>query len=234
MGEFRHATDVFLDIFDNAPIRQLAAGEVLIAAGTPAEEVFNILDGMLMVSRTGRDGRRQVLSFLFRDNFVGLTATEHYFFTVEAVVSTRVACRSRQAFNARLAADPEAERAFLNMMFRVLEDVVDALYSLGQRTAVERLAVFLLYLRHWRRLSGGFGDDADPALAEVGLPMRREDIADFLGLQKETVSRSFSQLETRGLIRRLDSHRVAIINLAALRELAGVMDFAAPRRLVRG
>ena len=234
MSESRHATDIFLDIFDDAPVRHLAAGEVLIAAGAPAEEVFNILDGMLMVSRTGRDGRRQVLSFLFRDNFVGLTATDHYFFTVEAVVPTQVACRSRQAFNTQLANDPEAERAFLNMMFRVLEDVVDALYSLGQRTAVERLAVFLLYLRHWRRLAAGLTDDADPALREVSLPMRREDIADFLGLQKETVSRSFGQLEARGLIRRLDSQRVAIADLAALRDLAGVMDFAAPRRLVRG
>jgi CRP/FNR family transcriptional regulator len=233
MAEPRHATDVFLDIFDHAPTRELAAGEVLISAGAAAIEVFNILSGMLMVSRTGRDGRRQVLSFLFRDNFVGLTATDHYFFTVEAVTPARIACCSRAVFNARLAHDAEAERAFLNMMFRVLEDVVDALYSLGQRTAVERLAVFLLYMRHWRRLSEGFADDTDPALSELSLPMRREDIADFLGLQKETVSRGFGQLEARGLIRRLNTHRIEIADLAALRELAGVMDFAAPLRLVR-
>jgi CRP/FNR family transcriptional regulator len=144
-----------------------------------------------------------------------------------------VACCSRAAFNTRLAADPEAERAFLNMTFRVLEDMVDAIYSLGQRTALERLAVFLLYLRHWRRLSESIADDAEPTLNAVDLPMTREDIADFLGLQKETVSRSFGQLEERGLIRRLDSHRVRIIDLAALRELAGVMDFAAPRRLAQ-
>jgi CRP/FNR family transcriptional regulator len=225
--------DVFLDAFDDAPTRDLAPGEVLIAAGAPADQVFNILSGMLMLSRTGRDGRRQVLSFLVKDNFVGLTATDRYFFTVEAVTPARVACCSRVAFNARLERDPEAERAFLNMMFRVLEDMVDAIYSLGQRNAIERLAVFLLYLRHWRRLSEGVADDAEPALAEVGLPMMREDIADFLGLQKETVSRSFGQLEKRGLIRRLDNHRVRIANLEALRELAGVMDFAAPRRLVR-
>lgn len=233
MAESRHAADIFLDIFDNAPTRELAAGEVLIAAGSPASEVFNILSGMLMVSRTGRDGRRQVLSFLFPDSFVGLTATDHYFFTVEAVTPARVASCSRQDFNARLGRDPEAERAFLNMMFRVLEDMVDAIYSLGQRTALERLAVFLLYLRHWHRLTDRVSDDADPALNEVSLPMTREDIADFLGLKHETVSRSFGQLERRGLIQRQDGHRVAITDLAALRELAGVLDFAAPRRLVR-
>lgn len=226
--------DIFLQAFDNAPTRQLQPGEALIAAGAPAEQVFNILDGMLMVSRTGRDGRRQVLSFLVRDNFVGLTATDHYFFTVEAVTPSRVACCSRAAFNARLEQDPAAERAFLHMMFRVIEDMLDAIYSLGQRSALERLAVFLLYLRHCRRLADGIAEDLDPALNEVDLPMTREDVADFLGLKKETVSRSFGQLEAKGLIRRYGSHHVHIADLQALRDLAGVVDFAAPRRLVTG
>jgi len=61
--------------------------------------------------------------------------------------------------------------------------------------------------------------------------MTREDIADYVGLQKETVSRSFGQLERRGLIRRLDSHRIRILDLPRLRELAGVVDFAASARL---
>jgi CRP/FNR family transcriptional regulator len=233
MAEPQHPTDIFLDIFDNAPTRELAPGEILITAGSAADQVFNILSGMLMLSRTGRDGRRQVLAFLFRDNFVGLTATDHYFFTVEAVTPSRVACCPRQVFDAELDRNPAAERAFLNMMFRVLEDMLDALYSLGQRTATERLAVFLLYLRHWRRLSEGPFDDSDPALNEVRLPMTREDIADFLGLQKETVSRSFRQLEERGLIAREHSHGVRILSMVALRELAGIGDFAAPARLLR-
>jgi CRP/FNR family transcriptional regulator len=234
MADLQPHADVFLAAFDNAPQRDLQPGEVLIAAGAPAEQVFNILSGTLMLSRTGRDGRRQVLSFLFRDNFVGLTATDRYFFTVEAVIPTRVACCSRAAFNAMLEKDPAAERAFLNMMFRVVEDMLDAVYSLGQRSALERLAVFLLYLRHWRWLSDGTVGELDPVLNDVHLPMTREDIADFLGLKKETVSRSFGQLEARGLIRRTGSHHVEIASLEGLRELAGVMDFAAPRRLRAG
>lgn len=226
--------DVFLDVFHGAPTRELQPGEVLISAGAPADQVFNILSGMLMLSRTGRDGRRQVLSFLVRDNFLGLTTTDRYYFSVEAVTPARVACCARSTFDARLAGDPRAERAFLNMTSRVLEDLLDAVYSLGQRTAIERLAVFLLYLRHARRLAEGIADDTAPTLNDVALPMTRQDIADFLGLQKETVSRSFRQLEERGLIRRLDSHQVRLTGLPALRELAGVVDFAAPRRLVRG
>ncbi len=223
--------DVFLDIFDSAPVRDLEPGEVIISAGEPATQVFNIQSGVLRVTRTGTDGRRQVLSFLFRDNFVGLTATETYFFSVEAVTHARVTCCPRRQLDERLAADPKAERAFLNMMFRVIEDILDVVYSLGQRTAIERLAVFLLYLRHWRRLTDNLADDGDPALREIQVPMSREDIADFLGLKKETVSRSFRDLEERGLIRRLDTHRIRVDDLESLRQLAGVRDFASPRRL---
>lgn len=233
MPEFTQPDNAFLDIFNAAPVRTLSPGEVLISAGGPADQVFNILSGVLRVSRSGTDGRRQVLSFLFRDNFVGLTATESYFFSVEAVTTARVACCPRKALDERLARDPAAERAFLHMMFRVLEDILDVVYSLGQRTAIERLAVFLLYLRHWRRLTEGPSDDASPELLDIQVPMSREDIADFLGLKKETVSRSFKELETRGLIRRLDTHRVRVLDLEGLRGLAGIRDFAAPRRPVQ-
>lgn len=233
MTDLSLAQDLFLDIFDGAPVRELGAGEVLIHAGAAADKVFNIVSGMLMVSRTGGDGRRQVLSFLFRDNFVGLTATDRYYFTVQAVVSTQVACRPRQNLLEKLSANPEYERTFLNMLFRVLEDAFDLIYSIGQRTAVERLAVFVLYMRHWQRLSEGMVDDGDERLGRVDLPMSREDIADFLGLKKETVSRSFKQLEIRSLLRRLDNDAVEILDLNQLRQLAGIWDFAAPRRITR-
>jgi CRP/FNR family transcriptional regulator len=119
------------------------------------------------------------------------------------------------------------------MMLRVVEDILDVVYSLGQRTARERLAVFLLYLRHWRRLTENLPDDSDPRLADIEIPMNREDIADFLGLKKETVSRSFKELETDRLILRSGSHHVSVLDLAALRELAGIRDFASPRRLAQ-
>jgi len=228
------AHDVFLEVFDGAAPQDLAAGEILLNAGAPADHVYNIESGMLMVSRTGGDGRRQVLSFLVRDNFVGLTATDHYFFTVEAVMPSRVVGCPRRVLTERLASDAEAERTFMNMLFRVLEDAYDLVYNLGQRTAVERLAVFLLYMRYWRRLNDRITEDTDPVLDSVQLPMSREDIADFLGLKKETVSRSFRQLEERGLISRRERNGVQIEALEALRELAGIWDFASPRRLNAG
>jgi CRP/FNR family transcriptional regulator len=223
--------DVFLDVFEGAPVRELKAGESLIHAGANADQVFNILEGALLVSRIGNDGRRQVLSFLFKDNFVGLSATDTYFFSVQAVTDARIACRPRILLEQRLEQDPIAERAFLNMVFRVLENALDLVYSLGQRTAHERLAVFLLYLRHRRMLAEKLADGA-PELALVHLPMSRQDIADFLGLKKETVSRSFTALDKQGLISRPDNYHAEILNLSGLRELAGIQDFSSPLRLV--
>jgi CRP/FNR family transcriptional regulator len=223
--------DVFLDVFKGAPTRRLTAGEMLIHAGEPASQVFNIVDGTLMVSRIGKDGRRQVLSFLFKDNFVGLTATEEYFFTVEAVSDAVIVSRSRATLEKHLANDPVAERTFLNMVFRVLENSLDLVYSLGQRTAVERAAVFLLYLRHRALISEGIGEPQDTNVGSVLLPMSRQDIADFLGLKKETVSRSLTQLEDKGLIARPNAHEALLQDLHELRELAGITDFASPLRL---
>ncbi|MDH3977065.1 MAG: helix-turn-helix domain-containing protein [Gammaproteobacteria bacterium] len=223
--------DLFLDVFTEAPVIKLEPGEVLLHAGGRADRVFNIVSGMLMVSRTGGDGRRQILSFPVQNHFVGLTSTEDYFFTVEAVKASTVAFCSRNVLMERLAADPEAERTYLNMLTRVLEDAYDLVYSLGQRTAFERLAVFILYLRHWYRQSANIKNDDSTALNKIELPMSREDIADFLGLKKETVSRSFRQLEDQGLILRDDRNNVSIENLPALRELAGIWDFASPRHL---
>jgi CRP-like cAMP-binding protein len=222
--------DVFLDVFEGAPLRQLRAGETLFHAGSEADHVFNIVSGTLMATRIGTDGRRQVLSFLFRDNFVGLSASNTYFFTVEAVTAATVACRPRRALETRLDKDPQAERAFLHMVLRVFENSLDLVYSLGQRTAIERLAVFLLYLRNRQRIATGLPESA-PELALIELPMSRQDIADFLGLKKETVSRSFTQLDIRGLITRPDNLHARITHLAALRELAGIQDFASPLRL---
>ncbi len=228
---FDNATDdMFLDIFDSTPVRELEAGEVLIHAGSSADQIFNIVDGTLMVSRIGIDGRRQVLSFLFRNNFVGLSATDQYFFSVEAVTSAKITYCNRHVLEARLAKDPAADRAFLNMVFRVLENSLDLVYSLGQRTAVERLAVFLLYLRNRHMYSAGLSETSSK-LASISLPMTRQDIADFLGLKKETVSRSFTRLDRNGLIDRKHSTSVEVTDLARLRQLAGIQDFASPLRV---
>ena len=225
------ADDIFLDVFKAATSRRLQPGEVLIHAGDPAERVYTILDGMLMVSRLGLDGRRQVLSFMFPGHFVGLTASRVYNFTIEAVVPSVVAGQPRKLLDRRLASDRAAERAFIAMTYRAMDNLIDLVFSLCQRTARERLAVFVLYLRHRYLLAAGLALADDQAMRLVPLPMSRVDIADFTGLKKETVSRSLAQLEREGLLARRGDRDVEILDLAGLRQVAGVLDFSSPMRM---
>ena len=92
------------------------------------------------------------------------------------------------------------------------------------------VAVFLLYLRNRHMISSALEDTAI-ALQTIALPMSRQDIADFLGLKKETVSRSFTHLDKEGFINRTTSHEIEVTDLAGLRELAGIHDFASPLRV---
>ena len=215
----------FFAVFDEAPVRELAAGETLIYEGDPADYVYNSLEGMLMLFRSGSDGRRQVIGYLWPNNFVGLSSLGHYRFSAKAITPVRVAFRRRDALEKLFADDPDAEHQFVNMVFRVLEGVLDLVYTLGQRTSVERIAVFLMFLHNRDQRFGHLLEtDDSPDAPVLRLPMTRTDIADFLGLKIETVSRGLRKLSDRSLIELQGSHAVRIVDMAGLETLAGIDD----------
>ncbi|MSP49514.1 MAG: hypothetical protein EXQ95_09330 [Alphaproteobacteria bacterium] len=110
---------------------------------------------------------------------------------------------------------PTLERRLLGMVSHELAAAQDQMLLLGRKTAKERLASFLLLLANAARRDGRSGNPVD-------LPMSRWDIADYLGLTVETVSRSFTQLRRQGMIRLLDGNRVDLAGPDDLQELAGV------------
>ena len=116
------------------------------------------------------------------------------------------------------------------MVYRVLENSMDLVYSLGQRTAVERVAVFLLYLRNRNKVARNLADDS-LELAQVALPMSRQDIADFLRAQERNGE---PQLHPAGrawpdLPSLITPGRLSMIS-PGLRKLAGIEDFSSPLR----
>lgn len=220
-----HDDQRFFKVFDGAPVRELAAGETLVYEGEAAEYVYNSLEGMLMLFRSGSDGRRQVIGYLWPNNFVGLSSLGNYRFSAKAVTPVRVAYRRRDALEKLFREDPTAEHQFINMVFRVLESVLDLLYTLGQRTSVERIAVFLMFLHNRDQRFGHLLENDDEAGHPVlKLPMTRTDIADFLGLKIETVSRGLRKLSDMSLIQLQGSHAVQIVDMDGLASLAGLED----------
>ncbi|WP_292069190.1 helix-turn-helix domain-containing protein [Brevundimonas sp. UBA7534] len=194
----------------------LKAGEGLIRQGDPAGHVFNITSGSVRVYKLLSDGRRQITGFLFAGDFVGLATGDDYAFSAEAIEDATL-CRFRKSeYRALIREAPALESALLERATHELAAAQNQMLLLGRKTALERVASFLLNLPE---------DPVRPATdGMVRLPMTRAEIADYLGLTIETVSRVFSRLKTTGVIRLVSLHELRIEEpdrLAALAEGEG-------------
>lgn len=191
----------------------LHAGEALIREGDDARHVFNITSGSVRVYKLLSDGRRQITGFLFAGDFLGLATGQTYVFSAEAI-EPATACRFRKSdYRTLIRETPALEAALLDRATHELAAAQNQMLLLGRKTALERVATFLLDL-----------PSQDPArtTAEglVHLPMTRSEIADYLGLTIETVSRVLTKLKTSGVIRLISLTDLKIEQPARLKALA--------------
>lgn len=208
-----------LDAQDLARLNALAErislrpGEVLARQGDPADHLFNISSGSVRVFNLMPDGRRQITGFLFAGDFLGLPVQGEYAFSAEAIEPVTV-CRFRaREYQALMRQTPDLEAALFQRTTHELAAARAQLMLLGRKTALERLASFLLDLPTH--------DPARPtAEGHVRLPMTRTEIADYLGLTIETVSRAMTRLKTTGVIRLLSLTEARIEQPERLRAIA--------------
>jgi CRP/FNR family transcriptional regulator len=193
---------------------QLKPGDTLVWDGDPAQYAFVVTRGALRVSKANDDGRRQILDFLFEGQFIGIPSDLVYHFDAEALGDTEVCRFDRRKLEDVMAKYPLAERGYRAGTERKLETAYDHAYALGRRTAMERVAAFLLDLQA--------STCSKSAAGTLKLPMTRGDIADFLGLTLETVSRAFSRIKTLGVIRLPSAQEVEIKDAERLKALAGI------------
>jgi len=191
------------------------ASEVLVREGDPATHLFNITAGDVRVHKLLSDGRRQIVGFLSAGDFLGLATGDRYAFSAEAL-GPGSACRFRKTdYRTILREMPELEHALLDRAAHELKAAHEQMLLLGRKTATERLASFLVGLSERARRAGEGGQ-------LIALPMTRAEIADYLGLTTETVSRITTRLKTRGVIRLLTMHSLSIERPAELLHLAGL------------
>lgn len=191
----------------------LAPGQALIREGDEAKHVFNITSGSVRVYKLLPDGRRQITGFLFAGDFLGLATGQTYVFSAEAI-EPATACRFRKSdYRTLIRETPALEAALLDRATHELAAAQNQMLLLGRKTALERIATFLLDLP---------GHDPARATTEglVRLPMTRSEIADYLGLTIETVSRVLTKLKTSGVIRLISLTELQIENAGRLRGLA--------------
>jgi CRP/FNR family transcriptional regulator, anaerobic regulatory protein len=179
----------------------------------PAEHVYTITAGTVKVYKLLGDGRRQITGFLFAGDFLGLIHNEAYAYSSEALVPTRLCRFPRRRLEALLVEVPHLEQRLLAMASHELAAAQDQMMLLGRKSARERVVSFILMLCNSATRHGRPGNP-------VFLPMTRSDIADYLGLTTETVSRTLTLLKKQELIELLDEKRIRISKMSVLQEIA--------------
>lgn len=195
--------------------KTLSAGDALCWEGEQAASVYSVTHGVLRLSKLLPDGRRQVAGFAFPGDFLGLTLEDEHPFTAEAVCETQLCQFARPRFEHFLAEHPHMERRLYSAAAHELSAARDQLVLLGRKTAAERLASFILQMaRRTQQVPG--------TPPRVMLPMSRTDIADYLGLRIETVSRELGALKSARLVRMMSLHELQITDRDRLTELAAL------------
>ncbi|WP_442880796.1 helix-turn-helix domain-containing protein [Bosea sp. (in: a-proteobacteria)] len=163
------------------------AKETIFVQGQPAEAVYNITAGTVRLYKLLPDGRRQIVGFALPGDFLGLAMRDAFGFSADAIDTVSACAFPRSAYSALVDAKPHLLRRLHDYATHELTLAQEQMLLLGRRNAEERLVCFLLTMRErWAKLGR--------ASATIALPMSRQDIADFLGLTIETVSRTFSKL----------------------------------------
>jgi len=193
-----------------------AAGECLVAPKGSTEHVFVVREGHAHISRFTRDGKRAIVNFLFPGDFFGFTSADRYAFGVYAIDDAVVCRLARTDFEQLVATVPTAEHSLRERLTRALDGIYELIFSLGRKTALEKVASLILYLGYRQR---GLG----PETGQVHVPMSRADIADFLGLTSESVSRCMTELKRSGVVRLPRPDLVEVASVPALLGL-GVIE----------
>jgi CRP/FNR family transcriptional regulator len=193
-------------------------GKTVIEEGSPALQVFKVVSGALRTVRLLADGRRHITQFLLPGDFLGFTHESDYPYSVEAAADTTVVRYSRRAFESLLDEHPKAGRSFLNVLSKELAAAQNHLLLLGRKNAEEKLANFLL------NLADTMARNAKGEATTTELPMNRSDIADYLGLTIETVSRLLSRFRHRKIIDLPTTHSVVFRDRDALESLSVAGD----------
>ena len=185
-------------------------GEEICSQGRPVEYWYLVISGAARRCTIRPDGRRQIVDLLLPGDFCNFAIGEELDVTIEAVTEgTVVAAFPRRRIEMLADSDPKIGRDIRTIASAELSRLQAQLLILGRITALEKVGSFILEMA--ARLSDG---DAD----QVALPVSRYDIADYLGVSVETVSRSLSDLKQRGAIKLLGTRTVSIVDRDVLEE----------------
>ena len=182
--------------------------EEIYGEGEPAEYVYQVVRGAVRTYKLLSDGRRQIGAFHLPGDVFGLDPGQKHRLTAEAITDTTVRLVKRRNLEAAAASNVRVAHNLWTMTAGDLRHAEDHMLLLGRKTAMERVATFLLEMD--RRLTKA---------GMMALPMCRRDIGDYLGLTLETVSRALSQLNDQGILMFSSARQIVLRNRERLADL---------------
>ncbi|NNJ73904.1 MAG: helix-turn-helix domain-containing protein [Anderseniella sp.] len=191
----------------------LHANQTLFHDGDDANFLYEVLEGTLMVFSILPDGRRQIFDFYHAGDIVGLSHNGAHYSNCVAIAPTKVRCIPQNALARVASENPEIAIKLFNFAADHVFGLQSHFIMLGRKSATEKVASFLLDLVH--RVA-----DEDAICARVELPMKRAEIADYLGMTIETVSRNISKLRSAGIIELPEQGVVIVPDVSRLEEHA--------------
>ncbi len=197
--------------------KEFEPGQTLFEQGDEPRHIFNLTEGTVRLVKLLPNGRRQVIGFVFPGDMLGLAHHGAYTCSAEAIDRVRVCRFPRTKLLALLEEFPNLKSRLLDIAADELSEAQEQMLLLGRKSPVEKLASFLWRLHRDNRRCAEME-------SRVDLPMGRTDIADYLGLTIETVSRTFTKLRNDGVIRLDGASHVVIADEDALEELAEAMS----------
>lgn len=170
-----------------------ATGETVFSEEDIATSFYNLLEGVMRLYKLLPDGRRQIVGFALPGDFLGMNISGRHNFSADAIGAVTVCQFAKAPFGRFIEDRPHLLRRINELAIRELSQARDHMVLLGRRSADEKVATFLL---GWRARLFSLKGSSNT----VPVPMSRQDIADYLGLTIETVSRTFTKLERHGAI----------------------------------
>lgn len=196
----------------------LPAGKLIMEEGEAAQYFYNVNAGTVRLFKSLPDGRRQITGFAGPGHFIGLASPLINTVSAEAMEPVQICRFSRTTMQTILQEYPALERKLLDVAMHELALSQQQMLLLGRKTALERVASFLL---SWAQRQEGCASTKLPAQnLHLALPLSRTDLADYLGLTIETISRSLSHLKKEGLIEIPSIHEFILVRPQALAKIA--------------
>ena len=192
-------------------------GTELVGDSTAIRSYANVMRGVVKLTKVLQDGRQQLVGLQFAPDFLGRLFGSENAVSAEAASTVELCVVPKRTLEELIEKNPALEHRLMQQTLRELDEAREWMVTLGRKTAQEKVASFLhLIATHAEPVRGGGAREIS-----FELPLTRADIADFLGLTIETVSRQLTKLRQTGAVVLTNNRRVTVPDLARLEEFCG-------------